>query len=166
MNGFRAWFMSLEQRERRILVAGAALAVVLLGYMVVWEPFYGNLVHLRSSVEQQRSTLQWMERKAREVRALRAADRRQSQGSNGQSLLALVDQSARKAGLGGGISRIEPEGADSVRVWMDNVSFDDTVLWLGQLDNTYGVRTQVVSVESQDTPGRVNVRLTLQGASQ
>ncbi|HKJ07582.1 MAG TPA: type II secretion system protein M [Gammaproteobacteria bacterium] len=166
MNGFRAWFMGLDQRERRILVVGAALATVLLAYLLIWQPLHGNLVHLRSSVEEQRSTLQWMEHKASEVQALRAADQRQGQGSNGQSLLALVDQSARKSGLGGAISRIEPEAAGSVRVWMDDVSFDDAVLWLGQLQNTYGVRTQVVSVENQDSPGRVNVRITLQGASQ
>ncbi len=166
MNGLRAWFMGLEQRERRILIVGAVLASVLLAYMAVWQPLDGNLVRLRDSVAQQRSTLSWMERTAREVRSLRAASQGTGGNVGGQSLLALVDQSARGAGLGGGISRIEPEGAGSVRVWMDNVSFDDLVLWLGQLQNTHGVRAQLISVERQDNPGRVNVRITLQGASQ
>lgn len=163
MNALRSWFMALEPRERRILLAGAALASLLLGYVALWQPLYGNLVRLRATVSDQRSTLRWMEQTAQEVDRLRASG--QSRSLGGQSLMGLVDQSARQAGLGGGISRIEPLAGSRIRVWMDNVSFDDVVLWLGRLHSTRGVQAEMISVDRKDSPGRVSVRMTLQGPS-
>lgn len=165
MKALRAWFMGLEPRERRILLAGAVVASLLLGYLALWQPLYGNLTHLRTTVNDQRSTLRWMQQTAQEVRRLRASEQN-SRGLGGQSLMGLVDQSARRAGLGGGISRIEPLEGGRIRVWMDNVSFDHVVVWLGQLHNRRGVQAEVISVERKDDPGRVSVRMTLQGPSQ
>ena len=44
---------------------------------------------------------------------------------------------------------------------MDGAAFDDLVGWLGTLQDKYGVRSTIISVQGQDAPGRVNVRMTL-----
>lgn len=84
----------------------------------------------------------------------------------GQSLLAVVDQAARKDRLGTVLKRIEPEGTRIVRVWFEQAIFDDVLLWLGNLQNTYGVRITSISIDHQGgSSGSVNARVELEGGS-
>ena len=161
MNALRAWLAGLEPRERRVLAAGAAALVILALYGLVWQPLSGGLGRLRTEVRAQTGTLQWMEGAAGEVQRLRSADRSEQGRLGGHSLLAAVDQSAQAAGLSDALKRVEPEGSDRVRVWMDDAAFDQLVGWLGTLQDKYGVQSTIISVQRQDAPGRVNVRMTL-----
>jgi len=62
------------------------------------------------------------------------------------------------------LKRVEPEGSDSVRVWLDGAPFDVLVKWLGTLSTIHGVKAETVTLERTDTAGRVNARLTLQAS--
>ncbi len=156
------WFMGLEPRERR-MVAGGALALVLtLFYLLVWEPVAVSYDDLKKNVAAQQETLDWMKQASAQVKALRGSARGPARGLGGRSLLAVVDQSARAAGLGPAIKRVEPDGSRGVKIWLEGASFDDIVLWLGKLDRDYLVEATVVTLEPQGE-GRVNARLTLLG---
>ena len=74
----------------------------------------------------------------------------------------MTDSTARAGGLGPALKRIEPEGGDGVRVWLDGVAFDDLVKWLGTLSTSHGVDVVSASLERDEAAGRVNARLTLQ----
>jgi general secretion pathway protein M len=154
------WFLGLEPRERKLVAGGAAVLVLLLLYVLVWEPVVGSYAALRENVAAQKQTLAWMRQSAAQVQSLRRAASGSSQGLGGRSLLALVDQSARSDGLGSAIKRIEPDGAKGVKVWLEGVAFDPMVLWLGKLTRTYRIEASVITIEPQSA-GRVNARLTL-----
>lgn len=153
------WFLGLEPRERKLVTAGAAVLVLLLLYVLVWEPVVGNYAALRENVAAQKQTLAWMQQSAAEVQSLRRASGG-SQGLGGRSLLAVVDQSARSDGLGSAIKRIEPDGTKGVKVWLEGVAFDPMILWLGKLAKTWQIETSIITIEPQGG-GRVNARLTL-----
>jgi general secretion pathway protein M len=156
------WLASLGHREQLLVGAAAVLLLLLIVYAAVWQPFYGRYQRLQTAVEAHRQTLVWMMQAAREVKALQATSRRELQGLGGRSLLAVVDQSARQAGLGPVLKRVEPEGSNDVRVWLEGASFDDMVKWLEALGSKNGVDISVITIERQDDPGRVNARVTLQ----
>ena len=82
-----------------------------------------------------------------------------------QSLLALVDQTARRSGLHDALRRVEPDKDSSVRVWFEGVAFDDMVRWLSDLTRNDGVGVDVVTVEKQPRSGIVNARLVLTGGA-
>lgn len=158
----RAWFDSLEARERLMVAAGAALLVLFLLYVLVWSPIHSGYDALRNSVEEQRSTALWMRESARTLTSLKRNSGKAAQGLGGKSLLSVADSTARAGGLGPALKRVEPEGRDSVRVWLDGAPFDVLVKWLGTLSIIHGVSAESATLERSDATGRVNARLTLQ----
>ena len=156
------WFMGLEPRERKLVAGGAVVLVLLMFYLLVWEPAATAYTDLKKNVAAEQETLDWMKQASRKVKALRQSAGGHAQGLGGRSMLAVVDQSARSSGLGASIKRVEPDGSKGVKIWLEGVSFDAMVLWLGKLSRTYRIDTSVITIEPQGE-GRVNARLTLQG---
>jgi general secretion pathway protein M len=159
----KAWFEGLNERER-LLVAGAGLLLLLLlVYALVWAPVHSARRALQDKVAGQRATVAWMQQGAQRLAQFRSSQGPARQGLGGQSLLALADSSARADGLGDVLKRVEPDGSNSVKVWMEAASFDKLVGWLGNLNTRYGIHIDTVSMDrAADMAGRVNVRVTLQ----
>jgi general secretion pathway protein M len=160
----KAWLENLDPRERMMAAAGAVLLVLFLIYVLVLSPLHSGYDSLRSSVDTQRTTAQWMQESAQTLKSLKRSGGRAAQGLGGRSLLSVADSTARAGGLGPALKRVEPEGSDSVRVWLDGASFDVLVKWLGTLSTTHGVNAETVTLERSGTAGRVNARLTLQAS--
>lgn len=158
----KAWLAGLEPRERMLVLAAMGALVLLLVYALLLQPFYSKHSKLRNSVAEQHQTLQWMQQNAATVRQLQGSGQAASTGLAGRSLLSVADASARSAGLGPALKRVEPEGSSGVRVWLDGAAFDSVIGWLDSMGRQYGVDIESVSFEQSGASGRVNVRLTLQ----
>jgi len=158
----REWLEGLESRERLLVMAGAGLLVVFLVIVLVWLPIRAGYHDLKASVAEQRETAAWMQRSAQQLAALKRSGGAASAGLGGRSLLAVTDSTARAGGLGGELKRVEPEGQDSVRVWLDGASFDVLVKWLATLSTTHGIQVDNATLERAETAGRVDARLSLQ----
>jgi general secretion pathway protein M len=159
------WWDSLQPRERWLVGSGGLLAVLLLGYALLWQPFQRDLRQLRQSVAAQRQDLAWMQQAATLVKQLGGSTANPAAATatrSGQSLLTLVDQTAKAAGLANAVKRVEPQGSDKLRVQLDNVSFDLLVRWLIVLEQQHRIQIANVTVDRQGN-GLVNVRLVLQG---
>lgn len=156
---------NLNPRERNALVIGGIILGVLLIYTVLWAPFSNKVEKLEHTVQEQRALQLWINTASAEAQRLRATKSTHSTAQNiaGQSLLSVVDQAAKQDRLGSALKRIEPEGAAKVRVWIEQAPFDDVVLWMGNLQNTYGVRVTNVSIDRQGTSALVNARITVEG---
>lgn len=158
----RGWLEGLEPRERLLLYFAAGVLVSFLVFVLVLHPLHAGYDRLQASVAEQRDTAQWMQQSARLVKRLQAASGATAGSLGGRSLLAVTDSTARAGGLGPALKRIEPEGGNGVRVWLEGVSFDDLVKWLGTLSSSHGVDVVNASMERDESAGRVNARLTLQ----
>lgn len=156
------WLETLESRERMMLAAGAVLLVLLLLYVLVWAPFSSGYRSLKENVSGQRDTVVWMQESAQKIRQLKSRSGAASKGLGGRSLLAVTDSTARAGGLGAALKRVEPEGGNSVRVWLEGAPFDILVKWLGTLSMRHGVDADTVTLERSAAAGLVNARLTLQ----
>jgi general secretion pathway protein M len=145
-----------------LVLTAMGVLVLLLVYAVLLQPFYSQHGKLRSSVAEQHETLQWMQQNAATVRQLQGSGQTAGTGLAGRSLLSVADASARGAGLGPALKRVEPEGSSGVRVWLDGAVFDSVISWLDTMGRQYGVDIESVTFEQSGAGGRVNVRLTLQ----
>ena len=161
----KAWFEGLAPRERILVMAAATLLVLLLLFALVWSPIHSGYSALKSGVAEQRDTAAWMQASAQKIRQLKRSAG-PSAGLGGRSLLALTDSTARAAGLGPALKRVEPEGSNNVRVWLDGASFDVLVKWMGTLSTAHGIHADSVTMERGGAAGRVNARLTLQATNQ
>jgi general secretion pathway protein M len=162
----KPWWNSLNRRERWLVAGGAGLVPLFLVYTLIWHPFHTRLQTLRQTVAAQRQELAWMRQAAVEIKSLEATTSSSRPRREGQqSLLTLVDQSARTAGLGTALKRIEPQGEDKLRVQFEQVGFDQLIHWLGSLEQAYGVTLVNATVDRQTESGRVDARLVLQGSA-
>lgn len=146
------------------MVLGGAVALVLMGlYVAVWEPLVDGRARLAREVAEQRALLGWMEQSAREVQALRGSNT--SRPSSGQSLMAVVDRTARAEGLAEVLERVQPDGEKAVRVWLTQAPFDQSLRWLDKLVASQGVRVTGLVVERGATPGKADLRITLEAGA-
>lgn len=155
----REWFDKLAPRERWLVLAAAAFAAIALVYALGLQPLYSARSRAATEVEQQRTLLKDIEQVAR---------RFGPQGSSGpvvpsgDSLVVLIDRSTRESGLGPYLKRNQPEGANGVRLRLENVPFDDLTAWLASVQSSRGLATVSASFDPAGTPGRVNSNLVLE----
>ncbi|MCB1878047.1 MAG: type II secretion system protein M [Chromatiales bacterium] len=159
----RRWWENLPDRDRRALAMIAmalAFAVVWFG---AWEPLQKDKQRNRELLVQKEELLNWMQGASAEAKAL-AGSRvvRPATSPEGGSLLATVDRTVTQANLKSTVKRIEPEGSNKARLWMEEGSFDRMVAWLVDLQRSQGVAIEEIRVDAKADDGTVNARLTLQ----
>jgi general secretion pathway protein M len=160
MNEVRDWLANLTARERNLVYGAAALLGVLLLYLVLVLPFQTAGAKLDKRVEQKAANLAWMREKAPQIMA--AAGTAQSR-QGGESLVVVVDRTAREAGLGAALRDQSPTGENGLRLRLEAASFDALVAWLASLQQQYGVAIEAATVDAA-APGLVNATLTLSQA--
>jgi general secretion pathway protein M len=155
-----AWWNGLARREQRLLLAGAIILGALILYVWAWEPLADARVAERERVAQQQALLDWLAAVTPVARQMRS-DVRRAGDLGGRSLLGLVDETARAAGLAGALSRIEPAGNGEVRVWLEEADFVTAMGWLQSLSVSHPVDVSQLSMERAQRAGQVSVRVTL-----
>jgi type II secretory pathway component PulM len=157
----REWLANLSPRERNLVYAAAGLASLLLLYLVLVLPFQASGARLQKRVAQKTVDLAWMREVAPQVMAAAGATARQG----GESLVVLVDRTARDAGLGTALRDQSPNGENGLRLRLEAASFDALVAWLAGLQQMHGVAIEAATFDAA-APGLVNATLTLtQGAA-
>lgn len=156
----RAWWETLSARERLLVIGGLGLTLALLGYVLVWEPFRTSHRQLQQRVAEQRADLIWMRQAAREVKRL-SGNAGTSPTRDGRSLLTLVDQTARAAGLASALKRVAPQGEDKLSAQLDGVEFDKLIPWLGTLEHDHRIAIVNLSIDRANGTGLVNARVIL-----
>lgn len=156
------WFDNLEARERLFVGAGAVVVALALLYGFAWAPLDRNHSQVTASVSD------WQQSLA-ELRPLRglvqnSASSTPRAATNQQSPIIIVDQTLRSRGLERFRQRSQPTTSNGIRIEFENVSFDELVLWLGDLADQYGMHVQAGSLSSsgRSGPGRINATLTLE----
>jgi len=156
----KEWWHNLQPREQWVLMGGAAVLALLMLYSLVLDPYQKEMARLHQSVSAKRLDLHAMQQAAAEIATLRGSGAG-GQLPAGQSIMGVVDSSAKQFSVGGGIKRVQPEGDHTVKVWAEQIPFDDLIRWLDELQKKYGIATYAITIERQETNGLVNVHMEL-----
>jgi type II secretory pathway component PulM len=145
----------LSERDRRILLVGslAALALLIFGILI---PLDRSVARERSKLTQKRADLAWMQSVAPEL-----ASSAPPPSATGESLLVIIDRSARESGLASAITGSEPGAAGSLAIRLEKAPFDTLVAWLARLSQQNGVYVDSATIEKGGAPGLVNAALVL-----
>lgn len=155
------WFYDLPQRDRFIFIGVVVGALTFLIYSFMWSPITSKITTLEKTIEEQKDTLKWMQTQVEIVKQLRQSHQGKEVKSRGsQSLIGLVDQTARDSALGDAIQRIQPSSGGGVQVWLKRAVFDEVVRWLVTLGE-YGVTVNSIKLRGQNEPGMVNVEIVV-----
>jgi general secretion pathway protein M len=159
----KIWWEALSLRERGLVAGGVLLTLVLLFHLLFWEPFQTHYRRLQRSVAELRADLAWMQQAAQEIGRLGGAGEARPT-DDGRSLLTLVDQTARAAGLGGALKQVAPQGVDQLSAQLDAVDFNQLIAWLGELERDHFIAIVNLSVDRTSATGRVNARVIVRSA--
>jgi type II secretory pathway component PulM len=81
--------------------------------------------------------------------------------ATGESLLVIIDRSARESGLAGSMAGSEPGGPDSLSIRLEKAPFDALIAWLMRLSQQNGVLVDSAVIEKAGAPGLVNAAIVL-----
>jgi general secretion pathway protein M len=151
------WYQGLAQRERRLVLGGAVVAVLVLLFGVLL-PLDQSVSRAQVRLAHKQSDLAWM----RSVAPQLVGAPTMTPVSSSRSLIAVVDSSAREAGLGSALTNSEPSGPTGLRIRLDKAQFDIVVGWLARLAEQHGIRVDSATVDSAGSPGLVNAGIVLQ----
>ena len=146
---------SLSSRDRRTLLLGAAIAAILFVLAVVL-PLDRSVARLHDQVNRKQADLVWMRSAAPEIAAAGPMRR-----ASGESLIVIVDQSARESGLGGSLAGSQPSGRGGLNVQLEKAPFDALIGWLARLSQQNGVQIESATIDTAGSPGTVNASLVL-----
>jgi general secretion pathway protein M len=153
----RAWFENLSERDRRVVTIGGAVVLV-LAVLAVILPLNTQISLARKRIATKQGDLAFMQSVAPQVAA---AGPGAAGAANAESLVVLIDSSARESGLGKSLTSSQPTGDKGLRIRLDKAPFDALVAWLARLSQQHGVRVESAEIETAGEVGLVNAGLVL-----
>jgi general secretion pathway protein M len=155
----RERFLAMNARERLLVGTATGTVVAALLFLLVWEPLHNGVKRLRADVTEAQALVAELSQ-ARGLVLMGRGGVGVIQGQ-GRSLLAIIDQTGKEGGLASAITRMQPEGDATVRVWLEQADFAALIRWLGTLETTYGVAVVEAAIDREAEPGMVRARLGL-----
>jgi general secretion pathway protein M len=138
-----------------MLLIGGVIAAILFVFAVIL-PLDRSVSRLHEQVAGKQADLVWMRSAAPEIAAAGPA-----RNTSGESLIVIVDQSARESGLGGSLAGSQPSGRGGLNVQLEKAPFDTLVGWLARLSQQNGVQIESATIDTAGAPGTVNASLVL-----
>lgn len=161
----RAKWQQLSEREQRLVLITAGVVLLSLLYFGLWQPLQQGIEAEQLRLQARQQTLQQLQQDAARVQQLRRHQAQSNRSATRKgSLLVVIERSAQQKKLQAALQKVQPEGKDGVRVWLDNAVFDDLVEWLDLLSRQHGLQISDISIERGTEPGRVNCRVLLRAA--
>ena len=148
----KAWFNSLQPRERLIVLGGVAAVLLVAAWF--------GVMRLHAQTELLRDAVAAKQRMLVDLTRVdtRPAAPQGGQGNN-QTLVVVIDGTAREHGIA--LTTRRPDGPDGVQVAFSNVPFDMLLDWLVALEKQSSVAVESASFTTAKTKGIVNGQLTL-----
>jgi general secretion pathway protein M len=147
---------TMSERERRMVLIGGATAVVVLIFGIIL-PLDGSVSKAKARVAQKQTDLVWM----RGVAPILAANQPAPGSTNGESLIVVVERSARESGLEKSLGGSQPSGPNALQVQMQKASFDAMIGWLSRLSQQNGIGVDGATIDTAGAPGLVNAAVVL-----
>lgn len=159
---WRARWKALDARERGVASVLAWALGAALFYLLVWSPVESGLAKARSRLASVQAQLTRVQEQAARAASVRAAPRVTAPANPA----AAAAQAAERQGLREQLKRVDAEGANAVRVQVEEAPFTALMAWLVELQQQTGLRAESATLERGASPGTVSGRLLLraQGA--
>jgi general secretion pathway protein M len=152
-----AWYARQSEREQRVLLwGGIAAAVIVLALVIL--PLQRSLSQTRARVLQQQEDLAWMQQVAP---TLAAAGPGPVSSPQGESLVVLIDRSARESGLAQSLTGSQPAGNGAMNVRLENADFNLLIGWMSRLVAQHDLRVESASITGNGAAGVVSASVQL-----
>ncbi len=156
----KQWHASLPTRDMWMLNFIVSILLLTLFYLALWEPLHKGLEQEKTKYESRQGTLLWMQQAAQEARILKASGNRHRIKQANQPITLVLEQSIVNAGLKAFVDKIESSGSSGARVKLNNVSFNQMLVWLNTIETHNGITVTSAIIERGKNAGNVDARLS------
>ena len=156
------YWQQLQSRERMVVSWGALATMLMLLYTFVWSPWHNAIGHMESVIPLKRVDLVWMRQQAAALGDSGTVAPQANIKGASQSLMAVVEQSAKASGVGESIQQMIPrQNNTEVSVVLESVSFNKWLRWVDILEKQYAVTVKQLSAERDAAqPDIAEIRVT------
>ena len=146
---------NLSPRDQRTLLIGGVVAAVILIFLILI-PLDRSVSHAQSRLAKKKGDLAYMQQVGPGIRSGIPPG-----VPSGESLVVIVDRSARDAQLGSSLVGSDPGASGRLSVRLNHAPFDILISWLGRLARQNGVTIDSATIEKGSGPGMVNAAIVL-----
>ncbi|UPQ88056.1 type II secretion system protein M [Vibrio sinaloensis] len=151
INTLQQWWLSISQREQRLVVVCGLLLLVGGLYWGVVQPVSERAAQAQMRIQTEKQLLSWVKDKADEISQLR--------GQGGQPVSSLPINQAVSSSVGRfnvELIRVQPRG-EAFQVWVAPMPFNQFVNWLAFLQETHGIGVQFLDIDKAERDGMVEI---------
>lgn len=146
----KKYWLNLQPRERLIVGWGSIIVLLIMLYLLLFQPWYQAVSHMQEVLPAKRAELVWMRQQQDLLNAGGVAPTREIKGQ-GESLMAVIEKTARNYGVRDTIKQLVPrQGGREVSVVLEQVSFNKWVRWVDNLSSQYSVNAIQLTAERED----------------
>ncbi len=162
MNSLKKYWADLQPRERLILSWGGVIVAAIMLYAFFFQPLYRSLSAMESSLPELRSNLVWMRQTDQLLENGGLAGARQVVDGASESLLSVIESTARRAKIRKSIQQMVPvKGNAEVRVILEDADFNEWLRWVDILYKQNAVDIRQVTAERDDDKQNIaEIRVT------
>ena len=158
----RHWFYSLTQKEQWIISGTVLLVIITMFFLIVWEPLHLGLKNEKQKQVTQSKSLVWMQQASKEVKNLRRSGGSTTLRDKNKPTTLVIEQSINNAGLKPSVNKIESSGNNGARVSLNEVPFNQILVWMNTLAKHNGIHVTSANIERTSAPGKATARLTFE----
>jgi general secretion pathway protein M len=156
---FSDWYSRQSERDQRVLLWGGIAAVVIV-LLLILLPLQRSLSRARAHVGEQQADLAWMRQMAPTLAAA-GPGAGAAATQPGESLVVLIDRSARESGLAQALTGSQPAGNGAMTVRLENADFNLLIGWMSRMVAQHDLRVESASITGNGSAGTVNASVQL-----
>jgi len=157
----RRQYEMISSRDRMMLNGLVIFLVIIAGYFLILKPSFDSVNQAQLELKGKQDLLQWIKSNEHRAKGVSNSGGKSQGRKPGQSLLALINKTSGPFQVS--LKRFEPEGADKLRIWVEDIPFNNLVKWLNKLQAKHSVSILNISIDSQKEQGIINAKVVLKG---
>lgn len=154
INLVRGRWNQLAQREQRLVGATAAFLVIVLFWLLIWQPLTASIERAEQGLIAQQQQFSWVQERINQIESVREAGEQRAQQISADQLPGLLNQLSTEHNLS--ITRIQ-SAQNGYQLVFEEASFEQLLGFLVQLSER-GVVIEQFDVAETNTTGVVRVR--------
>lgn len=153
LQNLQARFDQFAEREKLIIILGAAALCIIVFYFGFWQPSQTRTAFLKTEIILLQEDVNWMQ--ANKQRVSSSGSTVAGAGLN-RSLLALLDEQFKSAGLFEHVVSIQRDGNTRASVRLDNAPFDNVLPIIATLESNFNTLITRTNIQRTDETGRIS----------
>ncbi len=151
VNTLQTWWLSISQREQRLLVACSLLVVIGGLYWGVVQPVAERANNAQMRIQSEKQLLSWVKDKADQIS--------QYQGQGEKAVSSLPINQAVSSSVGRfkvELIRVQPRG-EQFQVWVAPMPFNQFLNWITFLQETHGIKVVFLDIDKGNKDGMIEI---------